>query len=126
MEKEMEIKPSSPLTRLLNRADADGSLYGIMVGEVFKRGKIKRAHIVASLICLSLVLSLSGGIMVADRASAKTSGGLKKSANASSNLLAKAHGSKSSEVVTVFIPHNASMSGGLNSPFTSKIVTLTK
>src|SRR2546425_4072550 len=114
MEKEMEIKPSSPLTRLLNRADADGSLYGIMVGEVFKRGKSKRAHIVASLICLSLVLSLSGGIMVADRASAKTCGGSEKSAKASSDLLAKAHGSKSSDVVTVIIQLNAPMSGGVN------------
>src|SRR5207237_8881348 len=53
MGKEIEIKSSRPLTRLLNRADADGSLYGIMGGAVIRRAMIKRSRIVAWLIFLS-------------------------------------------------------------------------
>src|SRR5436305_508469 len=110
----MDTTNSTRPARLLNRAHAAGSLYGTMVGNVFKRAKIKRAHIVASLTCLSLALLLSGGIMVGDRARAKTAGNSEKSAKVSSDLLAKAHGSKSSDVVPVIIQLNASMSGGLN------------
>src|SRR5437867_5723654 len=112
MEKEMETKTSSPLTRLLNRADANGSLYGIMVGEVFKRAKIKRAHVVASLTCLSLVLSLSGGIMVGDRARAQSLG---RPAKLSSDLSAKHHSLTNADTVKVIVQLGAPMSSSLNS-----------
>src|SRR2546422_469481 len=112
MEKEMETKTSSPLTRLLNRADANGLLYGIMVGEVFKRAKIKRAHVVASLTCLSLVLSLSGGIMVGDRARAQSLG---RPAKLSSDLSAKAHSLTNADTVKVIVQLGAPMSSSLNS-----------
>src|SRR5205807_5672267 len=70
-----------------------------------------RFHMVACLACLSLVLSLGGGIMIGDHAKAQSLG---KPAKVSSDLLAKAHGSKNSDVVPVIIQLNASMSGGLN------------
>ncbi len=79
---------SKPLTRLINNAHVGASLYGIMVSEVLRRAKVKRSHMVALLTCLSLVLSLSGGIMVSDRAGAQS---LSKAAKVSSDLSAKAH-----------------------------------
>src|SRR2546427_9634896 len=105
------------LPRLYNSADGDGSLYGIMVSEAIRRAKIKRFHMVACLACLSLVLSLGGGIMIGDHAKAQSLG---KPAKVSSDLLAKAHGSKKSDVVPVIIQLNASMSGGVNCPFQKK------
>src|SRR5437764_4035197 len=107
----MKNRNAKPLPRLPNRADADGWLYGIMVSEATRRAKIKRFHMVAWLACLSLVVSLSGGIMVSEHASAQSLG---KPAKVSSDLLTKAHGSKNSDVVPVIIQLNASMSGGLN------------
>src|SRR3989441_10143202 len=124
MEKEMETKTSSPLTRLLNRADANGLLYGIMVGEVFKRAKIKRAHVVASLTCLSLVLSLSGGIMVGDRARAQSLAKRK----VSSDLSAKSHSltNTNTDTVKVIVQLGAPMSSSLNSLLNSNGVHVRK
>src|SRR3989441_3101886 len=122
MEKEMETKTSSPLTRLLNRADANGLLYGIMVGEVFKRAKIKRAHVVASLTCLSLVLSLSGGIMVGERARAQSLAKRKLS----SDLSAKAHSLTNTDTVKVIVQLQAPMSSSLNSLLNSNGVHVRK
>src|SRR6266446_3103782 len=113
MEKEMEPKTSRPQARLLNRAHGDGSLYGIMVGEVIRRAKIKRSRTATWLTCLSLLASLCllPGIMVGERARAQSLG---KAAKASSDLLAKTHGAKKSDVVPVILQLNAPMSGGLN------------
>src|SRR2546428_6407569 len=122
MEKEMKTKTSSPLTRLFNRADANGLLYGIMVGEVFKRAKIKRAHVVASLTCLSLVLSLSGGIMVGDRASAQSSNKKK----GSPDLVSKAQSLTSTDTVKVIVQLRAPMSSTLNSLLNSNGVHVRK
>ena len=107
----METTNSTPTPRLIHRAQLAVSLSGIMALDAFRRAKIKRFHMVACLACLSLVLSLGGGIMVGDRAKAQSLG---KPTKVSSDLLAKAHGSKNSDVVPVIIQLNASMSGGLN------------
>src|SRR3989441_7194483 len=123
MEKEMETKTSRPLARLLNRVHADGSSYGIMGGDVFKRARIKRAHIVASLTCLSLVLTLSGGIMVSEHATVQSLG---KPAKVSSDLSVKAHGLTNSDTVTVIVQLQAPMSSSLNSLLNSNGVHVRK
>src|SRR5437660_11210199 len=81
---------SKPLPRLLKRAHDDGSLYGIMGGDVIGRAKIKRCRIATWLTCLSLVVSLCllPGIMLAERASAQSSG---QPAKVSSDLSTKSH-----------------------------------
>ncbi len=45
-----------------------------MALDAFRRAKIKRFQMVAWLTCLSLVLSLGGGIMVGERAKAQSLG----------------------------------------------------
>src|SRR5438132_4168710 len=81
---------SKPLPRLLKRAHDDGSLYGIMGGDVIRRAKIKRCRIATWLTCLSLVVSLCllPGIMVGERASAQST---RRASKVSSDLSAKAH-----------------------------------
>src|SRR5437660_10892328 len=122
----MEIKTSKPLARLLNRTDADGSLYGIMAGEVIRRAKIKRSRVVTWLTFLSLAASLClPGIMVGERASAAPKES-KQGKKFSSDLDDKAHGPKRNDTVKVILQLDAAMSGGLNSLLNSNGVHLKK
>src|SRR5437870_5117177 len=119
----MEIKNSNPLPRLVNSAHGAVSLYGIMVSSVFSRAKIKRARVVASLTCLSLALSLSGGIMVGDHARAQSTA---KPAKVSSDLSAKAHSLTNTDTVKVIVQLRAPMSSSLNSLLNSNGVHVRK
>src|SRR5437899_499630 len=114
---------SKPLTRSINKAHVAVSLYGIMVSEVFRRVKIKRSHMVALLTCLSLVLSLSGGIMIGDHSHAQS---LAKPAKVSSDLSAKAHSLTNTDTVKVIIQLHAPISSGLNSLLNSNGVHIRK
>src|SRR2546422_6150681 len=123
MEKEMKTKTSRPLTRLFNRGHAAGSLYGIMVGEVFKRAKIKRSSIAIWLTCLSLAsLCLLPGIMVGERVSAQSSNKKK----GSPDLVSKAQSLTSTDTVKVIVQLRAPMSSTLNSLLNSNGVHVRK
>src|SRR5207302_6335032 len=94
-----------------------------MALDAFRRAKIKRFHMVAWLTCLSLLLSLSGGIMVGDRAKAQLLG---KPAKASSDLLKKAHSLTNTDTVKVIVQLRAPMSSSLNSLLNSNGVHVRK
>src|SRR5438874_1776312 len=119
----METTNSTPTPRLIHRAQPAVSLYGIMAADAFRRAKIKRFHMVAWLTCLSLLLSLSGGIMVGDRAKAQLLG---KPAKASSDLLKKAHSLSNTDTVKVIVQLRAPMSSSLNSLLNSNGVHIRK
>src|ERR1043166_5821835 len=114
---------SNPLPRFISAAHAAIPLYGIMVSDVFRRAKLKRSHMVALLTCLSLVLSLMGGIMVSDRASAQSPA---KPAKVSSDLWAKAHSLTNTDTVKVIVQLQAPISSGLNSLLNSNGVHVRK
>src|SRR5712692_1218566 len=107
---------STPLARLMSSAHVAASLYGIMVSEAIglakiKRSRIKRSRTVTWLTCLSLVLTLCGGIMVSEHASAQSPG---KPAKVSSDLSAKAHSLSNLDTVKVILQLSAPMSSDLN------------
>ena len=119
---------STPLARLMSSAHVAASLYGIMVSEAIglakiQRSRIKRSRTVTWLTCLSLVLSLSGGIVVSDGASAQSLG---KPAKVSSDLLAKAHSITNADRVKVILQLSAPMSGDLNALLNSNGVHVRK
>jgi hypothetical protein len=102
-------------------------LYGIMVSEALgratgKHGRIKRSRLTTWLTCLSLILSLSGGIMVADHAGAQSSSKPK----GSSDLIAKAHSVTNTDTVKVILQLRAPMSSDLNSLLNSNGVHIRK
>src|SRR5438874_11525480 len=119
----MQTTNSTPTPRLIHRAQLAVSLSGIMALDAFRRAKIKRFHMVAWLACLSLLLSLSGGIMVGDRAKAQLLG---KPAKASSDLLKKAHSLSNTDTVKVIVQLGAPMSSSLNSLLNSNGVHIRK
>src|SRR2546421_540745 len=119
----METTNSTPTPRLIHRAQPAVSLSGIMALDAFRRAKIKRFHMVAWLTCLSLLLSLSGGIMVGDRAKAQSLG---NPAKASSDLLKKAHSLTNTDIVKVIVQLRAPMSSSLNSLLNSNGVHIRK
>src|SRR6266567_1744564 len=84
--------------------------------------KMKR-YTATILTCLSLVLSLSGGIMVNDRAGAQS---LSKPTKVSPDLLGKAHSASSADTVKVIVQLSAPMSGDLNSVLNSNGVHVRK
>src|SRR4026208_1176209 len=68
-----------------------------------------RSHIAATLTCLSLVISLSVGILISARASAAPNGGGKKASKISTDL----KGGKAGDRVKVILQLNEKMSGQL-------------
>src|SRR5438552_13028020 len=119
----METTNSTPTPRLIHRAQPAVSLYGIMAADAFRRAKIKRFHMVAWLTCLPSVHSLSGGIMVGDRARAQSVG---RPAKLSSDLSAKAHSLTNADTVKVIVQLGAPMSSSLNSLLNSNGVHVRK
>src|SRR5437016_8270206 len=119
----METTNSTPTPGLIHRAQLAVSLSGIMALDAFRRAKIKRFHMVAWLTCLSLLLSLSGGLMVGDHARAQSTA---KPAKVSSDLSAKAHSLTNTDTIKVIVQLRAPMSSSLNSLLNSNGVHVRK
>src|ERR1043166_5233368 len=84
----------------------------------------RRTRLLALLICFSLIVSLSAGIMVADNAQAQTLGSGKL--KGSSDLSKKAHSLTNSDFVKVIVQLRAPMSSSLNSLLNSNGVHVRK
>src|SRR6476620_9854015 len=112
-----------------------GSLKGIMVSEITSRvrsprARIKRSRAITWLTCLSLLISLCGGIMVTSSAGAKSGQKdgqkPKQGRRVSSDLVEKAHGRKSSDTVKVILQLDDTMSAELSTLLQSNGVRVRK
>src|SRR5947208_16870512 len=73
----------------------------------------RRSRLVTWLTCLSLLITMAGGIMVSDQAEAAPTKRVKKGNKVSSDLSEKAHGPRKDETVKVILQLDAPMSGEL-------------
>src|SRR6266566_3785795 len=85
---------------------------------------MKRSRLMTFLTCLALLVSLSGGIMVADHASAQSVGSGKS--KGSSDLQSKAHSITNTDTIKVIVQLRAPMSSSLNSLLNSNGVHIRK